>query len=167
MMDEIAIEHCGAGHYDAIVQIYNHYIEHSHATFDEAPYSIGVRAPWFAQFAADGPYQLLVATQDGNVLGFCCSTPFGVKTGYDIAAETSVYVSPGTLARGIGSKLYEKLFASLQGSGLHRAYGGIALPNDACVRLHEKFSFRKIGVYEEVGRKFDKYWDVVWYEKQI
>lgn len=166
-MDEITIEHCGAGHYDAIVQIYNHYIGHSHATFDEAPFSIGARAPWFASFAEDGPYQLLVATQGKNVLGYCCSTPFGVKTGYNNSVETSVYISPDALARGIGSKLYAKLFANLQGSGLHRAYGGVALPNDACAKLHEKFGFRKIGVYEEVGRKFDKYWDVVWYEKHI
>ena len=166
-MDEITIEHCGAGHYNSIVQIYNHYIEHSHATFDEAPFSIGARAPWFALFAEDGPYQLLVATQDSNVLGFCCSTPFGVKTGYDTSVETSIYVSPDALARGIGSKLYARLFANLHGSGLHRAYGGVALPNDACARLHEKFNFRKIGVYEEAGRKFDKYWDVLWYEKQI
>lgn len=166
-MGEITIEHCGSGHYDAIVQIYNHYVEQSHATFDEAPFSIGARAPWFALFAEDGPYQLLVAAKDGNVLGFCCSTPFGVKSGYDVSVETSIYIAADTLAGGIGSQLYAKLFANLQNTGLHRAYGGIALPNDACVRLHEKLGFRKIGVYEEVGRKFDKYWDVVWYEKQI
>ncbi len=166
-MSEMTIEHCGSGHYDAIVQIYNHYVEQSHATFDEAPFSIGARAPWFALFAADGPYQLLVAAKDGNVLGFCCSTPLGVKSGYDISVETSIYVAADALASGIGSQLYAKLFANLQGTDIHRAYGGIALPNDACVRLHEKLGFREIGVYEEVGRKFDKYWDVVWYEKQI
>ncbi len=166
-MHEMTIGHCGSGHYDAIVQIYNHYIEHSHATFDEALFSIGARAPWFALFAEDGPHQLLVAILNSKVLGFCCSTPFGVKSGYDVSVETSIYVSPDALARGIGGQLYQELFANLQGSGLHRAFGGIALPNDACVRLHEKIGFRKIGVFEEAGRKFDKFWDVVWYEKQI
>jgi phosphinothricin acetyltransferase len=166
-MDEWSIEHCGSGHYDAIVRIYNHYVEHSHVTFDEAPFSIGARAPWFALFADEGPYQLLVAVQDGSVLGFCCSTPFHEKSGYAVSVETSIYVSPDELARGVGSVLYEKLFDNLHASGLHRAYGGIALPNDACVRLHEKLGFRKIGVFEEAGRKFDKYRDVVWYEKHI
>ena len=166
-MATTTIEQCGSGHYDAIVRIYNHYVEQSHATFDETPFSIGARAPWFAQFADEGPYQLLAAARDGDVLGFCCSTPFGVKSGYDISVETIIYVSPDALARGTGSRLYECLFSNLQRAGLHRAYSGITLPNDACVRLHEKLGFRMIGVYEEVGRKFDKYWDVVWYEKQI
>jgi len=166
-MGERTIEHCGSGHYAAIVRIYNHYVEQSHVTFDEAQFSIGARAPWFSLFAEEGPYQLLVAVQDGRVLGFCCSMPYHEKSGYDSSVETSIYVAPDELARGVGSVLYEKLFENLRGSGLHRAYGGIALPNDACIRLHEKLGFRKIGVYEEAGRKFDKYWDVVWYEKQI
>ena len=166
-MSDTTIQHCGSGHYDAIVRIYNHYVEHSHATFDEAPFSIGARAPWFALFAEDGPYQLLVAEQNNNVVGFCCSTPFEVRSGYDISVESSIYVSPDALAGGIGSLLYQRLFDNLQDSGIHGAYGGIALPNDACVKLHENLGFRKVGVFEEVGRKFGKYWDVVWYEKRI
>ena len=166
-MGETTIAHCGAGHYDAIVRIYNHYVEHSHATFDEAPFSIGARAPWFALFAETGPYQLLVAEQERNVVGFCCSTPFRDKSGYDISVESSIYVSPDALAGGIGSLLYQRLFENLQGSGVHGAYGGIALPNDACVKLHENLGFRKIGVFEEVCHKFEKCWDVVWYEKRI
>jgi len=151
-MSDTTIQHCGSGHYDAIVRLYNHYVEHSHATFDEAPFSIGARAPWFALFAE---------------VGFCCSTPFEVRSGYDISVESSVYVSPDALAGGIGSLLYQRLFDNLQGSGIHGAYGGIALPNDACVKLHENLGFRKIGVFEQVGRKFEKFWDVVWYEKRI
>jgi phosphinothricin acetyltransferase len=50
---------------------------------------------------------------------------------------------------------------------LHGAYAGITLPNDASVKLHQKLGFRQIGVFEEVGRKFDKYWSVAWFEKRI
>lgn len=50
---------------------------------------------------------------------------------------------------------------------MHRAYAGITQPNDASARLHERFGFRHVGTYAEVGRKFDTYWDVAWCEKRL
>jgi phosphinothricin acetyltransferase len=76
-------------------------------------------------------------------------------------------VAPDAVGRGIGETLYKALFAGLDGCDLHGAYAGITLPNDASVKLHQKLGFRQIGVFEEVGRKFDKYWSVAWFEKRI
>ena len=166
-MQELKVRHCGPGDYDAVVSIYNHYIEHSQATFDITPYSVGARASWFAQFSEDGPYQLLVASADRQVLGYCCSTEFKSRAAYDISVETSAYVAPDTVGKGIGAKLYTELFEHLDGIGLHGAYAGVTLPNDASVRMHESQGFRKIGIFEEVGRKFDRYWSVAWFEKRL
>ena len=158
------IRPAGPGDYHAVVAIYNHYIETSHATFDLHPYSLGERAPWFAQFSADGPYQLLVAEEDGALLGYCCSTPFKDRAAYDVSVETSAYLDAAATGRGVGRRLYESLLDRLAGIGLHGAYAGIALPNEPSVRLHEALGFRKVGHYEEVGRKFGKFWSVAWYE---
>ena len=147
--------------------IYNHYIEHSSATFDVVPYSVGARAPWFAQFAETGPYQLLVAVSCDKVVGFCCSTRFKSRAAYEVSIETTAYVAPGALGQGIGFKMYNALFAGVAGNDLHGAYAGVTLPNEASVALHQKLGFRKIGVFEEVGRKFDRYWSVAWFEKRI
>jgi phosphinothricin acetyltransferase len=166
-MDKVGIRHCAPGDYGAVVAIYNHYIENSHATFDTTPYSIGARAPWFSQFNESGPNQLLVAENDDMVIGFCCSTPFSKRAAYDVSVETTVYLAADATGQGIGKRLYEKLLGNLSGIGLHGAYAGIALPNDASVKLHESLGFRKVGVYQEVGWKFDKYWSVAWYELRI
>ena len=166
-MDDIIIRHCAPGDYDAVVEIYNHYIENSHTTFDARPYSIGERAPWFSPFHESGPNQLLVAENNGTVLGFCCSTPFEHRAAYDISVETTVYLTPEATGEGVGKRLYEVLLQNLSGIGLHGAYAGIALPNDASVKLHETLGFRKIGVYQEVSWKFDQYWNVAWYELRI
>jgi phosphinothricin acetyltransferase len=166
-MDEVRIRHCAPGDYGAVVAIYNHYIENSHSTFDTRPYSIGERAPWFSQFNESGPNQLLVAENDDTVLGFCCSTPFSKRAAYDVSVETTVYLAAEATGRGIGKRLYEVLLENLSGIGLHGAYAGIALPNDASVKLHESLGFCKVGEYAEVGRKFDKYWSVAWYELRI
>lgn len=166
-MDEVRIRHCAPGDYGAVVAIYNYYIQNSHATFDTRPYSIGERAPWFAQFNEQGPHQLLVAANDDEVVGYCCSVPFSRRPAYEISVETSVYLAAGATGHGIGKTLYAKLLENLDGIGLHGAYAGISLPNNASVKLHESLGFRKVGVYEEVGRKFDKYWSVAWYEHRL
>jgi phosphinothricin acetyltransferase len=166
-MDDIRIRPCAPGDYDAVNDIYNHYIENSHATFDTRPYSIGERAPWFSQFNEAGPNQLLVAEKNGAVLGFCCSMPLKNRAAYDVSVETTVYLAADAIGQGIGRHLYEALLNNLSGIGLHGAYAGVALPNDASVHLHEALGFRKVGVFEEVGWKFDKYWSVAWYELRI
>lgn len=166
-MDEVRIRHCAPGDYGVVVAIYNYYIENTHTTFATTPYSIGERAPWFSQFNESGPNQLLVAEQGDAVLGFCCSTPFSNRSAYDVSVETTVYLAMDATGRGIGKRLYDELLENLSGIGLHGAYAGIALPNDASVKLHESLGFRNVGVYEEVGWKFDKYWSVAWYELRI
>lgn len=166
-MNDITIRHCAPGDYCGIVEIYNHYIENSHATFDLRPYSIGERAPWFSQFNESGPNQLLVAEKNGTILGFCCSTPFNNRAAYNISVETAAYVAADVTGQGIGKRLYEALLRNLTGIGLHGAYAGVALPNDVSVDLHEALGFSKVGLYAEVGCKFGKLWSVAWYEKRI
>ena len=93
--------------------------------------------------------------------------PCGPKPAYSTSVEVSVYCAPEAAGRGVGTLLYASLFEALAGEDLHRAYAGITQPNEASVRLHARFGFRPIGMYEEVGRKFDRYWDVAWYEKKL
>ena len=166
-MNDVEVRHCGPGDYAAVVSIYNHYIEHSPATFETAHYTVGARVPWFAQFAEQGPHQLLVAVADRKLCGFCCSTRFKRRPAYDVSVETTAYVAPEATGHGVGFRLYEELFARISGSGLHGAYAGITLPNDASVRLHEKVGFQRVGLFSEVGHKFDQYWSVAWFEKRM
>jgi phosphinothricin acetyltransferase len=156
---------CGPGDYDALVRIYNHYVETSHATFDIAPFSVAERVPWFSQFAEDGPYRLLVARLDDAVAGYACSTPFRTRAAYDHSVETTVYVSADVVGQGVGRELSEKLLTLLSETGLHRAYASIALPNDASIHLHESLGYEQVGVCHEVGYKFDTYWNVAIFEK--
>ena len=63
--------------------------------------------------------------------------------------------------------MYEVLFAALGGTDVHRAYAGVTLPNDASIALHRRFDFTALGAYNEVGRKFGRYWTVQWFEKRL
>ena len=69
--------------------------------------------------------------------------------------------------KGVGTKLYAELFAVLSGEDVHRVVAGIAQPNPASNALHQRFGFRPIGTFTEVGRKFGRYWNVTWMEKSL
>jgi phosphinothricin acetyltransferase len=154
---------------EALTGIYNHYVRETAITFDTAEFTAEERRPWLLSHPEDGPHRLMVAT-DGDtqeILGYATSSPYRPKPAYETSVEVTVYVAPHAGRRGIGTLLYKALFAALAGEDLHRAYAGIALPNEASTRLHERFGFRHLGTHREVGRKFGRYWDVAWYENEL
>jgi phosphinothricin acetyltransferase len=150
-----------------LTDIYNHYVGDGAVTFDTRPFLAEERRGWLAQFAERGPHRLFVAERDGVVQGYAGSMRFREKPAYETSVETTIYVAPEATGRGLGALLYQALFASLRGEDLHRVYAGITLPNEASLRLHERFTFRRVALYHEVGRKAGRYWDVAWYEKAL
>jgi phosphinothricin acetyltransferase len=166
---EVQVRSGTEGDLVALTDLYNHYVRETAITFDTVPFTPEERRPWLLSHPEDGPYRLMVATGAGpqRILGYATSSPFRAKPAYATSVETTVYVAPDAGRRGIGTLLYEALFEALAGEGLHRAYAGVAQPNDASTRLHERFGFRHVGTYREVGRKFGRWWDVAWYEKEL
>jgi phosphinothricin acetyltransferase len=149
----------------AIMAIYNHYVETSHATFDIAPVSLENRLAWFKGFRETGPFRLVVAERAGEVVGYAGSGQFREKPAYASSIEMTVYVHPAATGQSIGARLYERLFELLDGERIHRAYAGVTLPNPASLNLHRRFGFRDIGTYDEVGFKLGQYWSVHWLAK--
>lgn len=151
-----------------LVQIYNHYVTETHVTFDVEPFAVGARTQWFTQFAESGPHRLYVAELGDTIVGYASSLPFKPKPAYKTSVETTIYLDPEHTGNGHGRTLYGHLLAELGAEpAVHRAYGGIALPNPASVALHEKLGFVRVATYHEVGYKLGKYWDVHWYEKDM
>ncbi|MFF1281027.1 GNAT family N-acetyltransferase [Streptomyces sp. NPDC058299] len=154
---------------ESLTEIYNYYVRETAITFDAVALTPEERRPWLLSHPEDGPHRLLVATaaDSERILGYATSGPHRPKPAYVTSVETSVYVAPESGRRGIGTLLYRALFQALAAQDVHRAYAGIAQPNEASVRLHERFGFRRVGTFQEVGRKFGRYWDVAWYEKRL
>lgn len=150
-----------------LVRIYNHYVLTSHVTFDVEPVSLGERELWLAEFGPRGRQRLFVADDEGRAVGYASSTPIRPKPAYAPSVETTLYVSPDRVGRGIGRTLYEKLLSVLEEEDVHRAYAGIALPNPPSVALHEALGYRHVGTFSEAGRKFGRYWSIGWWERRF
>lgn len=145
-----------------IAEIYNWYVENTWISFEEAPVSeLEIRArmqrtgsgrPWF------------VLQQEGRVMGFAYGGEFRSRTAYRFSVETTIYIDRQLLGQGAGTRLYNRLIDSLRDADVHVLLAAIALPNPASVALHEKLGYRKIGQLLQVGRKFDQWIDVGYWQ---
>lgn len=151
----------------ALTALYNHYVVSTVSTFDLEPVTVEQRLDWFGHYASTGRHRLLVAVDGERLLGFATSSAFRDRAAYDASVETSVYCDPSTTGRGIGTMLYSRLLAALSDEDVHRAYAGIALPNDPSVALHVRFGYRHVGTFSQVGHKLGRWCDVAWYERDM
>jgi phosphinothricin acetyltransferase len=151
---------------DAICAIYNHYVSNTTISFEEEPVSPGEMAKRIADVAsASLPW--LVMVEDDKLTGYAYATKWRVRAAYRFAVESSVYLDPDHAGKGAGTMLYEALLAELRRRDLHLVIGGIAQPNEASVRLHERLGFQKVAHFSEVGLKFGRWVDVGYWQLKL
>ena len=107
---------------------------------------------------------LVAEDDDGRVLGYAYAGQFRVRAAYNSTAEVSAYVDTSAQRSGVGRALYLALFDRLKERGHRLLVAGITLPNDASVRFHETLGFEPVGVFRNIGFKFDRWWDVGWWQ---
>ena len=150
----------------AICAIYNPYVTATAITFEEE----AVSAPDMAQRIADvqaAGLPWLVLEVDGKIAGYAYATKWRVRPAYQHSVESTIYLDGAFAGRGLGRTLYADLLEELKKRGLHMVIGGIALPNDSSVGLHEAFGFRKAAHFTEVGMKFGRWIDVGYWERKL
>ncbi len=164
-MPEICVRPAVRDDLSRLTEIYNHYVVNTPITFDIETYTVELREIWFSQFSERGRYRLMVAEENGLVLGYAGTTRFRPKAAYDTTVETTIYCAREATGKGVGSLLYGALFETLKDEDVNRVVGGYTLPNPASAALHQRFGFKPIGIFTQVGRKFGRYWDVSWNER--
>ncbi len=102
-----------------------------------------------------------------HIVGYAYATPWKPRSAYRFSVEASVYVDFAHMGWGTGSLLYGQLLSVLQEKQIHMVIAGISLPNEASVALHEKFGFRKVAHFPEVGFKFGSWIDVGYWQRAL
>jgi phosphinothricin acetyltransferase len=150
----------------AVRAIYNHYVTSTAISFEEDAVPESEMAQRFADVGAAGLPWLILET-DGAVSGYAYATKWRVRAAYRHSVESTIYLHAACTGRGLGRVLYSALLDDLRRRGLHRVIGGIALPNEASVALHEALGFRKAAHFSEVGMKFARWIDVGYWELSL
>jgi phosphinothricin acetyltransferase len=165
---EIEIRPARPNDLTSVLEVYNHYVTHSPATFEVAPVTAEDRRGWFEEHLGGGRHRLWVAAASGDrLLAWATTSSFRPRAAYATTVEASAYCRPDAVGRGVGSRLYAALFRSIEGEDIERIVAGVTLPNPASIALHRRFGFRPVGVFSRVGRKFGQFWDVAWFERPL
>jgi len=146
----------------AICAIYNPYVEGTTVSFEEQPVSAGVMSNRIVEIIRT--HFWLVLEIEGKLVGYACASPWKARPAYRHSVESTIYLDSTHCQRGLGTALYRELIERLRKIGVHRAMGGIALPNDASVALHERLGFKKVAHFPEVGWKLNRWIDVGYWQ---
>lgn len=149
----------------SLVDIYNEYIKDTVITFELETITAEEMAKRMAQIIPSGMY--IVYEESGEILGYAYASSWRSRIAYKNSLETTVYLCDKAKGRGIGTKLYEALLETMRNNKIHVAIGCITLPNPASVGLHEKLGFEKVGIFHEVGYKFNQWLDVGFWQKKL
>ena len=148
----------------AIAEIYNYYVMNSHATFETEPIDGEEMKTRVKRVLEELKLPWNVLEEDNEVVGYAYATQWKARAAYARTTETSVYLHKDHFGKGYGSRLYIALLNQLKKEGYHAIIGGISLPNEGSIKLHEKLGFEKVGVLKQVGYKFDRWIDVGYWE---
>lgn len=150
---------------EAICSIYNPYVLGTPITFEEEAISAETMRTRIAEITAMLPW--LIMEQEGELAGYAYATGWKARPAYRYSVETTIYLSPRFHRRGLGTKLYRALIEELRKRGIHRAIGGVVMPNPNSVALHERLGFKKVAHFEEVGWKLNQWRDVGYWQLSL
>jgi phosphinothricin acetyltransferase len=110
---------------------------------------------------------VIAACSDGVLIGYATYGAFRSWPGYRHTVENSIYLHENARGQGFGVRLLSALVERATAQGLHAMIAGIDGDNVVSMRLHEKLGFTKVGHLRQVGRKFDRWLDLVFYERLL
>jgi L-amino acid N-acyltransferase len=149
-----------------ILAIFNDVIANTTAVYREHPVTLDERRTWMASRLAEG-YPVLVARDANSVVGFASFGEFRQWPCYRHTVEHTVHVRADARGGGIGRSLVEALLPRAQRLGKHVVVAGIDGDNAVSLRLHQRLGFEEVGRFREVGRKFDRWLDLVFLQRLL
>jgi L-amino acid N-acyltransferase YncA len=158
----VTIRDVKLGDAEAISHIYNHYVINTIVSFEDLPVPAEEMKQRIMQTTSNLPW--LVIEEAGHINGYAYASSWKSRGAYRFCAESTIYLHPACIGKGYGRKLYEALISTLHSRNLHCVIGVIALPNEKSVALHEGLGFHQVAHLQQIGRKFDQWIDVGFWE---
>lgn len=155
-----------------LVEIYSHYVANTAVSFEYAVPTVEEFANRIRKISAKYPY--LVCEKDGIIAGYVYAGSYSPREAYNWTVTTSIYVDKDMRGQGVGSMLYKALEDSLRQRGIVNLLAGIAykevedeyLTNDS-YKYHLSQGYTKVAHMIKVGKKFDRWYDLLWLQKVL
>ena len=161
-MENLIIRKATVNDAEIICTIYNYYIENTIISFEERPVSVEDMQNRINKVTNVLPW--LISEDRGAITGYAYADTWMSRSAYQYTVKSAIYLDSRYKGQGIGTRLYQLLISELRQLSMHSVMGIIALPNPASIALHEKLGFEKVAHFKQVGRKFDKWIDVGYWE---
>ncbi len=149
-----------------ILAIFNDVIANTTAVYREEPVALEERLAWMKSRVAAG-YPVLVVRDGNGVAGFASFGEFRAWPCYRHTVEHTVHVRTDERGKGLGRILVEALLGRARNLGKHILVAGIDADNAVSLRLHARLGFKEVGRFREVGRKFDRWLDLVFLQRYV
>ena len=149
-----------------ILAIFNEVVANSTAIYFHAPVELANREAWFDARKAAG-YPVTVAVDGGEVIGFGSFGDWRFSPGYAWTVEHTVHVRADRRRTGVGRAIVEDLVERARAMGKHVMLGGVDADNTASLAMHARLGFEPVSHFREVGRKFDRWLDLMFVQKGL
>ncbi len=163
---QITLRDATAADLPEILLIYNDVIMTTTAVYSEKPHTLEMREAWFNERKQSG-FPVIVAVQDGRIVGFATYGHFRVWPCYRFTVEHSVYVHRESRGQGISKLLLKEVIDHARKAGMHAMIAGVDSENDVSLKLHLQFGFEQVARFKEVGYKFDRWLDLIFLELML
>jgi phosphinothricin acetyltransferase len=154
----------------AISALYNALVTTTTVAWTETPESLEDRRRWFAARTGVGDATLVATDEHGLVIGYAAFGPFRDNAkwpGYRLTVEHTIHVDAEWHGRGVGRGLLGELVERATHQGMHVMVGAVDGANEASIRFHERLGFEVVARMPEVGRKFDRWLDLVLLQRRL
>lgn len=171
-MNDITVRPATEEDAETLLAIYRYYVEQTAVSFETVTPTADEFRGRIRNVRQKYPY--LAAARDGKIIGYAYAHPFVGRAAYDWSAELTVYLAHDCRRAGAGRALYTALETALRQMGVVNLYAciGHAEPEDDFLtndseRFHAHMGFRTVGTFRKCGRKFGRWYDMIWMEKII
>jgi len=157
---------------ERLAEIYAYYVEETAVSFEYRAPSTEEFRERIIKISRKMPY--LVCEQDGKILGYVYAGVYNPREAYNWTVTTSIYLDRECRRQGVGTLLYAALEQELKSRGVINLLAGVAyaeaedeyLTHDS-VKFHLKEGYEQVARMKEVGKKFDRWYDLLWFQKKI
>ena len=146
----------------AVVDIFNRFARESFAVYSDKELGFD-----FFERNWDLSRLFYVAETGDKVVGFAFLKPFRTYDNFRHTGMLTYFLLPEFTRKGIGTGLLNTLIEQGRSLGVTNFVAHLSSRNTQSLNFHAKHGFEEVGRLKNMGVKFGKPFDILWFQKQI